>query len=144
MLGVKKYPKKYVDACRTRVDADLAAYRKIAAAARKQSAAGTRRNAPSTVFEAAFFSDQLLLLDYYFVHRLRTMEGKDGNPLNEVRLLCVSILENNQVMVTEKSIKYSPERSVLKYQAGDEIQLNEQGFVLIAKAFFAELRKKYV
>ena len=44
--------------------------------------------------------------------------------IEQLRLLCTSILENNHVMVTEKSIKYSPERSALKYQAGDEIARN--------------------
>jgi hypothetical protein len=145
MLGMKKYPKKYVDGCRSRVDADLAAYRNLVTATSKQTTASTtRRNSARGVFQAAFFSDQLLLLDYYFVHRLRTMEGKDGNPLNEVRILCTSILENNHVMVTDKSIKYSPEQSVLKYRVGDEIQLNEGDFLLISKAFFAEIRRKYL
>ena len=145
MLGVKKYTKRYVDGCRSRVDADLAAYRKLLAAARKQSPTNTaRRNSASAVFAAAFFSDMVLLLDYLFVHRLRTMEGKDGNALNEVRLLCTSILENRSVMVADKSIKYSPEQSVLKYRVGDNIQLNEGDFVLISKAFFAEIRKKYL
>jgi len=40
----------------------------------------------------------VLVLDSSFSHRQRTMELKDGNPLNEVRVLCNSILENDGIM----------------------------------------------
>jgi hypothetical protein len=71
-------------------------------------------------FEATFFNNMVLLLDYLFVHRLRTVEGKDGNPLNEVRILCNSMLLNDNIMTADKSIKLSPEGSVLKYRVGDK------------------------
>src|SRR5205807_10024338 len=79
---MKKYSKDYIAACRARVDGDLRAYRKQVG------------NAPSKEFEARFFNDQVLLLDYMFVHRLTGIEGKDGNPWNEVRVLCNSLLLN--------------------------------------------------
>src|SRR5256885_16834699 len=79
---MKKYPKAYIAACRARVDADLRAYR---------SAVG---KTPSRGFEARFFDDQVLLLDSMFVPRLSGIGGKAGNPLNEVRVLCTSILLN--------------------------------------------------
>jgi hypothetical protein len=31
--------------------------------------------------EAVFFNDVVLVLDSYFCHRSRTIEGKDGTPL---------------------------------------------------------------
>lgn len=31
-------------------------------------------------FEALFFNNMTLVLDRYFVHRLRMVTGKDGNP----------------------------------------------------------------
>jgi hypothetical protein len=46
----------YIDACRARVDAGVRAYRKQAG------------KSPSEEFEHRFFNDQLLLLDYMFVH----------------------------------------------------------------------------
>jgi hypothetical protein len=47
-------------------------------------------------------------------------------------------------MIADKSIKLTPAKSVLKYQVGDEIKLNEADFLLIFSAFFAELESKYV
>ena len=133
MLGVRTYAKGYIDACRSRVNADVAAYRKVAAAAKKQAAA----------FEATFFSNLVLALDHSFAHRLRTVEGKDGNPLNEVRMLADSIMENKGVLKADKTIKYTPERSVLQLKPGDKIGLDEAGFGRLADAFLAEVAKKY-
>ena len=138
---MKKYPKAYIAACRARVDADLRAYR---------SAVG---KTPSREFEARFFDDQVLLLDYMFVHRLSGIEGKDGNPLNEVRVLCNSILLNRGKLQVDKlpgwpnsavaGIKLPPENSVLRLKGGDEVRLSEADFEHLSKAFFAELEKKF-
>ena len=138
---MKKYPKAYIAACRARVDADLRAYR---------SAVG---KTPSREFEARFFDDQVLLLDYMFVHRLSGIEGKDGNPLNEVRVLCNSILLNRGKLQVDKlpewpnsavaGIKLPPEKSVLKLKSSDEVRLREADFERLSKAFFIELDKKF-
>src|SRR5256885_77672 len=141
MLGMKTYTQDYIDACRARVNADLRAYRKQV------------RKAPSKEFEVRFFNDQVLLLDHMFVHRLTGIEGKDGNPLNEVRVLCNSILLNQGKLQVDRlpgwpnsavaGIKLPPEKSVLKLKAGDEIRLSEADFERLSQAFFAELEKKF-
>ncbi len=141
MLGMKKYPKDYIAACRARVEADLRAYR---------SQVG---KAPSEEFEARFFNDQVLLLDYMFVHRLTGSEGKDGNPLNEVRVLCNSLLLNHGKVQVDRlpgwpnsassGMTLPPEKSVLKLKAGDEVRLSESDFVRLSKAFFAELEERF-
>jgi len=138
---MKKYPKDYIAACRARVDADLRAYR---------SQAG---KTPSKEFEARFFNDQVLLLDYMFVHRLTGTEGKDGNPLNEVRVLCNSLLLNRGKMQVERlpgwpnsassGMSLPPEKSVLKLKVGDEVRLSEADFARLSTAFFAELKKRF-
>jgi hypothetical protein len=63
--------------------------------------------------EAAFFSNMVLALDHYFLHRVRKLEGKDGNPLNEVRVLCDSLTENDGVFAADGAIKLKPEETVL-------------------------------
>lgn len=142
MLGIKAYTQNYIDACRTKVDADLRAYRKQVG------------EAPSREFEGRFFNDLVLLLDYMFVHRLTGIEGKDGNPLNEVRVLCNSTLLNQGKLQVDKlpgwpnsagaGIKLTPEKSVLKLKLGDEVKLTEADFVRLSKAFFTEMEKKYL
>ena len=142
MLGMRAYTQSFIDACRARVDEGLRAYRQQVG------------KAPSKEFEARFFNDQILLLDFMFVHRLTGIEGKDGNPLNEVRVLCNSILLNQGKLQIDKlpgwpnsagaGIKLSPEKSLLKLKEGDEVRLTEADFVRLSKAFFAEMEKKYL
>ena len=142
MLGMKTYTRDYIDACRARVDADLCAYQQRGS------------EAPSPEFEARFFNDQILLLDYMFVHRLAGIEGKDGNPLNEVRALCNSILLNQGKLQLDRlpgwpnsaggSIKLPTETSILKLKVSEQVKLTEGDFVRLADAFFAELERKYL
>lgn len=64
MLGIKPYTPDYIGACRARVDADLRAYREQVG------------KAPLKEFEARFFNDQVLLLDYMFVHGSGALRAK--------------------------------------------------------------------
>ena len=141
MLGMKTYTSEYIDACRARVEAGLRAYRDHVG------------KTASAELEHRFFNDQVLLLDYMFVHRLSGTEGKDGNPLNEVRVLCNSLLLNGGNLQVDKlpgwpnsavsGINLPQEKSVLKLKQGDRIELTEAAFTRLADAFFAELSKKY-
>jgi hypothetical protein len=40
------------------------------------------------------------------------LEKKDGNPLNEVRILCNSMMNNNDLMCADKTVKFDPAKSV--------------------------------
>jgi hypothetical protein len=140
MLGVRNYTKEYIDGCRSKVDLDLSRYKKLAATARNQPAGSKALEA----FEVTFFNDMVLVLDHLFVHRLRTVEGKDGNPLNEVRLLCDAMMNNHNIMGADKTIKFDPAQSVLKYEVGDQIELHEADFILLYRAFFAEIESKFL
>jgi hypothetical protein len=98
MLMISSYRRDCVDACRAKVEAQLASYRNVLAAKPPDIGA----------FERQFFNHMILALDRHFVHRGRTMEGK-GNPLNEVRMLCDAIMENQGRMSANKTIRYQPE-----------------------------------
>jgi len=134
MLGMKKYDQTYVEQCRSKIRSDVAAFKKLAA----------KRPAGIEALEGAFFTNMLLVLDRLFVHRLRVVEGKDANPLSEVRVLCNSIVHNKGVMTADKSIKLTPATSVLTYEPGDTIELSQADFDKMSKAFFAEIEKKFV
>lgn len=138
MLGMRNYPPEYVDATRRRVDAQVAAYRDLAAVL------GGAAEQELATFAPHFFNTMVLALDAAFIHRLRVVEGKDGNPLNEARVLAASLLEHNGILTVEKSVRLKPETSVLGLRPGDTIELGETDFVNLADAFFTDLETKYV
>ena len=138
MLGKNSYSKDYIKASRARVDAQVSAYKSFVKKAKKSAG-----DAAVASFEPVFFNNMVLTLDSYFTHRLRTVEGKDGNPLNEVRVLCASILENDGVMGSDKTIKMKPENTVLQLAVGDKINVTEADFVRLADAYFAEIESKF-
>ncbi len=141
MLCVNNYTQKYIDECRSKVDLQLSTYKNLLTTARKQVGANEAiLNSAIEAFEPVFFNNLVLILDNYFCHRSRTMEGKDGNPLNEVRVLCNSMMNGNHKMCADKTIKLDSAKSILKYKVGDEIKLNEAAFVLIYKAFLLSLK----
>ena len=137
MLGMKTYEREYVNACRAKIDADVRVFKRSGAKG----------------LETTFFNNLVLKMEYMFVHRFSGIEGKDGNPLNEVRVLCNSILLNEGNLQVEKlpgwpnsavaGLKLPPDTSVLKLRVGDEVKVSEADFVRLAKAFFAEIEKKY-
>lgn len=135
MLGVSQYPNTYIDDCRTMMRDQLSAYRAIAKTAKAGPAL--------THLETQLMSHLILALDRYFVHRLRGKELKDGNPLNEVRMLCTSLLEHGGVFTADPTIKYAADKAVLKLKIGDRIALTEGQFQKLAEAFFADLRTKF-
>ncbi len=91
MLCVNSYTKDYINECRSRMESQLAAYKVLVTTAREKTSKSAINSAVDS-FEPLFFNNLVVVLDGFFVHRSRTLEKKDGNPLNEVRMLCNSIL----------------------------------------------------
>ncbi len=85
-----------------------------------------------------------MVLENYFVHGSRSIEQKDGNALNEVRMLSNSMMNDNNILTADNTIKYKPENSIVKYQPGDEIKLKQEDFLKLSKVFFAEIESKYL
>jgi hypothetical protein len=143
MLSVSSYPKEYIEACHTKVATQISTYEGLAEAADTFAPSGSNIKEAIEAIERVYFGNLLLALDAHFVHRLRAKEGKDGNPLNEVRMLCSSMMTNNNVLGVDKTIKYVPEKALLEYRLGDEIKLSKQDFMRLSEAFLADIERKY-
>jgi hypothetical protein len=139
MLAVTSYSEVYVQLTAAKLDEQLAAYGALAAAVKGNAKA----EAALAAFAPGYFNAMLLALDHHFMHRMRGAEGKDGNPLNEVRMLSDSIMEHDGVLKENKTIKYKAEKAAAGVAVGQRIALNAQQFEALAKAYIAELGKRF-
>lgn len=128
MLERASYSQDYIDGCRERISAQIAVYDEADADA---------------VLESVFFNNLVIVLDATFAHRLRSVEGTDGNPLNEVRVIAGALMDDGVTMGSDSTIRLDPETSVLGLAPGDEIALTEDDFVRLSDAFFSELEKRF-
>lgn len=133
MLAVTSYKQAYVDVCRTGAKAQMTAFRKLM----KEVPAAAKSFAPG------YFITQVLALDHFFLHRQRSFEGKAGGPLNELRMLCDSIKENDGVLAGNSTIKYDPAKSVTGIAVGQKIVLDDKAYERLSEAVFGEIEKSY-
>lgn len=138
MLATNTFPPDVIATARDRAAATLAGWRRLVDAATSPDAAAALH-----ALEPTCFGNALVALDAPFVHRLRAAEGKDGNPLNEVRLLCGALLGGDGVLRAERSIRYDPARAVLGLAVGERVQLRAEQFGRIADAFLDEIARRY-
>jgi len=143
MLGRKDYTQEEFDNGKAAVEQEVAAYGHLMTAI-----AGTTADKNVTAareqFETRFFNSMVLVLDRYFVHRLRVVTGKDANPLNEVEMLAGSLMDNDGVLRVGNVIKWIPAQTVLKLKVGDTIHLTAADFTRLSAAFFTDLKSKFL
>lgn len=139
MLAVTSYPEVHVQLAAAKVDEQLAAFAALTAAAKGNAKA----EAALAAFAPGYFNSMLLALDHHFMHRMRGAEGKDGNPLNEVRMLSDSIMEHDGVLQANKTIKYIADKSVAGIAIGQTIALDADSFGRLAAAYIAEIGKRF-
>ena len=60
-----------------------------------------------------------------------------------MRVLCSSITNNDATMGKDTTIKMKSATSVLHYEVGDDIRLNEDDFRRLARAFLGEIENKF-
>jgi hypothetical protein len=142
MLGRKDYTREEFEQARDAIGRQLAAYRGLADAV--DGGGDDTAKSALAAFEPLFISNLTLALDRHFVHRLRTVTGKDGNPINEVELVSDSLMNNNGVLRGSNVIKYVPAQSVTKLKVGDPIRLTHGDFERLSAAFFDDVEQKFV
>jgi hypothetical protein len=134
MPTVNYYPPSYIASCRTRFENQLTAYTQLVEGS----------SAPNvTEFERKYCRAMLLALDNCFSTRSRVSEGFDGNALNEVRVLCQSIMTNRGVVKMDPEIRLMPGESVLGLAAGDDVHLTVRDFARLSAAFFDAISQTY-
>jgi hypothetical protein len=143
MLGRKNYTQEELDQARSAVDQLLAAYRTLVEAI-DGATQDTKVRSALDAFEPLFLNNLTLALDRYFVHRIRVVTGKDGNPLNEVELISDSLMNNDGVLRGNNVIKLVPDQSVVKLEIGDRIRLSAAQFERLSTAFLAEIEARFV
>ena len=139
MLCVNKYLQDYISNCRKNIAIQLKSYKKVRS---RLTDAGTEEKIIED-FEQSFFNHLILALEAYFMHRSRTLELKDGNAANEVRMLSNSIMCNGNILQPDNTIKYNPPKAILKYNFGDKIKLTVEDFSKLSDAYFKEIEKKF-
>ncbi|WEK05459.1 MAG: hypothetical protein P0Y65_04160 [Candidatus Devosia phytovorans] len=138
MLAMTSYPEVYVQLTAAKVEEQHAAYAALA-----KSAQGTAAEQALTAFASEYFATALLALDHHFMHRMRGMEGKDGNALNEVRMLSDSIMEHGGVLQENKTMKYRSDKAIAGIAIGQKIVLDAATFERLAKAYLEEIGKRF-
>jgi hypothetical protein len=143
MLGRRNYARAEFDHGKTAVDQQLAAHKRLVMAV---ASAGPDKNVTSALehFETRFFNNMALVLDRLYVHRLRMVPGKDGNPLNGVEMICDSLMNSDGVLRGNNVIRWIPERSVTRLRIGDTIRLTAGDFERLSSAFFTELERRFL
>ncbi|WP_049785516.1 hypothetical protein [Cellulomonas gilvus] len=136
MLAQGTYDADYLAGCRAQIGADIAAFDNA-----RIDAQGSEDVLGD--LELSYFAALLLSLEMRFVDRPRDVEGTDGNPLNEVRVIARSLMTNGGRMLADASLPLDPARTVLGLRPGDDIQLRYDDFVRLSDAFFTELEARY-
>ena len=124
MLLRTGYDRHYVAACRESVGAAVEEMRRVQAG-------------------SAAWNQLVPALDRWFSLRNPKVEGRDGNPINEVRMIAESVTEHSSVIVVPKGIKLAAETSVLGFEEGEEISLDGDAFERLFDAFLAEVEEKF-
>jgi hypothetical protein len=143
MLGRKDYTQQEYDHAKNAIDELVAAYDRLVEAV-GGTGAGDEVRAALEAFEPLLFNNMTMVLDRYFVHRIRPVAGKDGNPLNEVELITESLIDHDGAFHRNKVIKLVPEQSVLGLEDGQQIAISREDFERLTDAFLAELDSRFL
>lgn len=134
MLALSSYSATQIAAARVAFADLVGSWTAVAA----RSAPAARERA-----ERQVFAQMVVALDGWFAHRLRAVEGKDGNALNEVRLLAQGVVANGGFFPSDSCTRWRPDASVTGFRAGDRIELDAEIFSRLADAFLTGIAERF-
>jgi hypothetical protein len=127
--GRTSYTSDEIESCRDNCDSLLAAW--------------ATNDVDDTTLESLVFGQAVVVLHTWFGHRDRELEGDDGNPMNEVRVIADSIVDNDAVLRVEGPITWVAERTVLRLAVGDDVAVTANGFERLAAAYLSAIESTY-
>lgn len=143
MPGTQEYEQDYIDACRSRIESQVAVFHEVARSARDHGEADVSAlESALESLEYEYFNNMLIVLDGYFIHRLRGSRGGSGSALDEVRLLARSLMENGGTLMADPDGLVDPARSVLGLEVGAPVTLTLQQYRRISDAFLREIERR--
>lgn len=140
MLGRKTFTQEELDHGREAARGQLAVYHALREAT--DAAAAPKVGAAVDDLEAVYFNASIVALDRRYVHRVRSVTGKDTNPLAEVEVLCDSLIDHGGVLTAGTVVRLVPEQSVLGLREGERIRLSASDFERLSDAFLSELERR--
>lgn len=143
MAGTREYEQDYVDACRSRIESQVAVFAEVARSARDHGDAdvsGLEGALESLEYE--YFNNMLIVLDGYFANRRRDVGAPGGSALDEVHALARSLMENGGTVMADPAVPLGPARSVLGLEVGSAVTLTLQEYRRISDAFLHELERR--
>jgi hypothetical protein len=123
------YTSDEIEACRDNCDTLLAAW--------------GANDVEDTTLEGLVFAQAVVVLDAWFADRPRDLEGDDGNPMNEVRVIADSVVGNDSVLRVSEPISWVPERTVLRLSVGDDVAVSANGFERLAAAYLTAVEATF-
>jgi len=127
--GRNSYTSDEIESCRDNCDSLLAAW--------------ATNDVDDTTLESLVFGQAVVVLHTWFGHRDRGLEGDDGNPMNEVRVIADSIVDNDAVLRVESPITWVAERTVLRLAVGDDVAVTADGFERLTAAYLSAIESTY-
>jgi len=91
-----------------------------------------------------FFNNMTLVLERYFVRRVRIVIGKECNPLSEVELICDPLMNNVGILCGNTVIKYIPDQSIVKPNIGDQIHLTAEELDLALSSVLCRVAGRFL
>ena len=129
MPGRNTYTSDEIESCRDNCDSLLAAW--------------AANDVEDSTLESLVFGQAVVVLHTWFGHRAPDLEGDDANPMNEVRVIADSIVDNDAVLRVQGPITWVTERTVLRLAVGDPVEVTANGFERLAAAYIAAIEATY-